>query len=240
MIGRTNCSAGGGGGLPDNAAILRVMAPTGSTVTLARGAVTKSSTGHTNADDASQNDYYFIIPQTAFSSSPWTVTATYGAKTDTQTVVIEAADEYDLLLSYDSFIIRNGVVQTGYTINPMTGNNITAPVITSENGYQNIKLKSNSGVYLTIDYTGYTEMYLDSGIANGSNLNWMYFGFSSNNTWANNFWDTSNTVYYHFTQWYPRGILPFDLTQTTRNIFKFYSSANSTGFDLQIYNLYMR
>lgn len=239
MIGRTNCSAGGGGGLPDNAAILRVMAPTGSTVTLTRGAVTKSSTGHTNADDSSQNDYYFIIPQTAFSSSPWTVTATYAGKTDTQTVVIEAADEYDVLMSYDTFIIRNGVVQTGYTISPVTGN-ITAPVITSENGYQNIKLKSNSGVYLIIDYTGYTEMYLDSGIANGANFNWMYFGFSSGTSWSNNYWDTTDTVYYHFTQWYPRGILPFDLTQTTRNIFKFYSSANSTGFDLQIYNLYMK
>ena len=239
MIGRTN-AMGGGGIFGDNDAIVRVTAPAGSTVIFSRGAVTKGSTGHPNVDDPSVYDYYFVVPQAAFSSSPWTATATLNGKTDSLSVVVNASDEYDLLLSYDTFIIRNGVVQTGYTISSMTGNNITAPVITSENGCQNIKLKSNSGVYLTIDYTGFTEMYLDSGIANGSNMNWLYFGFSANPYWASDYWDTSNTVYYHYTQWYPKGVLPFDLTQTTRTILKFYSNANSAGFDLQVYNLYMK
>ena len=230
MIGRTNTSSGGS--FSTTSAIVRVTAPTGSTVTLSRGAVTKTS------EEVSGHFYFFVSPP--FSSSPWTATATLNGKTDSLSVVVNAAGEYDVLLSYDTFIIRNGIVQTDYTINSITGNNITAPVITSENGYQNIKLKSNSGVYLNVDYTGFTEMYLDSGIANGSNFNWMYFGFSSGTSWANDYWDTTNTVYYHFSQWYPRGILPFDLTQTTRTILKFYSNANSAGFDLQIYNLYMR
>lgn len=240
MIGRTNAFSGGGVGCADTDAMCRVIAPAGSTVTFSRGAVTKTSTGHQNAVDSSQYDYYFVVPSSAFSSSPWTATATLNGKTDSLTVVINAADEYDVLLSYDTFIIRNGVVQAGYTLNSVTGSSVTAPVITSENGYLNVKLKSSSGVYVEIDRTGYTELYLDSGIANGANFNWAYFGFSSSTSWSNDYWDTTNSVYYHYAQWYPHGTLPFDLTQTTRNYFKYYTSGNSTGFDLQIYNLYMR
>ena len=243
MIGRTNCSAGGGGGLSDTSAILRVSAPTGSTVTLTRGGITKTSTGHPNAADASQNDYYFVIPQSAFSSTAWTVTATYAGKTDTQTVVINAADEYDVLMSYDFFLVRNGVMQNSVTLSSITvSGTVTAATITDENGYKKCVLPSNSGVVFSqIDYTQFSTLYLDAGITRGQYFNWAYVGFDSVATWKNNYTDMN--VYEHFTSWFPRGLISFDLAgnPSNKNLFNFYSSASSSsGFDLNIYNVYCK
>lgn len=244
MIGRTNCSAGGGGGLPDNAAILRVMAPTGSTVTLTRGGITKTSTGHPNADDASQNDYYFIIPQTAFSSSPWTVTATYGGKTDTQTVVIESADEYDVLMSYDFFLVRNGVLQNGVSLVPAAASSsVTAPTVTDENGYKKVVLPSLSGFsFSAVDFTQFSNVYLDAEITREQYFTWMYTGFYREGQVGNNF-NVGMVVYKYITSYFPRGVLSFDLAGNPANYdkFIFYSRASSSsGFDLNIYNIYCK
>lgn len=97
-----NMVGGGGGGelLPTDA-ILRVQAPAGSTVTITKGTTTKTDLGHENADHPTVYDYYFIIHQSQFDSvTPWTVTATLITQTATQTIIINAADEYDLLMSY--------------------------------------------------------------------------------------------------------------------------------------------
>lgn len=243
MIGRTNCSAGGGGGLPDNAAILRVMAPTGSTVTLTRGGITKASTGHPNAADASQNDYYFIIPQTAFSPSAWTVTATYGGKTDTQTVVIEAADEYDVLMSYDFFLVRNGVLQNSVTIGSLTGSNVTTPTITDEAGYKKIVLPTNSGVaFSAVDYTQFSKVYIDYEVKRGEYFSWIWEGFYTLPDWVNNY-DGGMVVYKNITSPFSRMTSEFDLSTNpaTYNIFKICTrSTSSSGFDLNIYNLYVK
>lgn len=100
MIGTTN-AVGSGGGLKSTDAILRVIAPAGSTVTISKGAVSKSDLGHENSDDSSVYDYYFIIHASQFDSvNPWTVTATLGADTATDTVIINSADEYDVKLSF--------------------------------------------------------------------------------------------------------------------------------------------
>ena len=91
----------GGGGLKSTDAILRVQAPAGSTVTISKGGVSKSDAGHENADDHAVYDYYFIIHQSQFDSqNAWTVTATLGANTTSTTIIINAADEYDVFLSY--------------------------------------------------------------------------------------------------------------------------------------------
>ena len=58
MIGMTNTE---NGGLSASDALLRVQAPAGSTVTITKGTVTKSATGHENAEDHSVYDYYFVI-----------------------------------------------------------------------------------------------------------------------------------------------------------------------------------
>ena len=93
---------GGGASLKATDALLRVQAPAGSTVTITKGSVSKTDLGHENADHPTVYDYYFIIHQSQFDSvTPWTVTATLITQTVTQTIIINAADEYDLLMSYN-------------------------------------------------------------------------------------------------------------------------------------------
>lgn len=131
MIGRVN--AGGGGSLQATDAILRVIAPAGSTVTISKGGVSKSDAGHENAADNTLYDYYFIIHQSQFDSiNPWTVTATLGSDTKSDTVIIDAADEYDVILSYDLYFVRNGIVQDGFTA---TLSGISSASITQGDGY---------------------------------------------------------------------------------------------------------
>ena len=107
MIGRVN--AGGGGSLQATDAILRVIAPAGSTVTISKGGVSKSDAGQENAADNTLYDYYFIIHASQFDSvNPWTVTATLGGDTASDTVIIDSADEYDVVLDYGNFFFVNG------------------------------------------------------------------------------------------------------------------------------------
>ena len=107
MIGRTN--AGGGGGLQDSDALLRVMAPAGSVVTITKGGMTKTDHGHENALDPSTYDYYFIIHQSQFDSlNAWTVTATLNGSTASKTIIIDAADEYDVTIIYGLWLYDTG------------------------------------------------------------------------------------------------------------------------------------
>ena len=96
-----NMVGGGSGGLKSTDAILRVIAPAGSTVTISKGTVSKSDQGHENASDTSLYDYYFIIHASQFDSvNPWTVTGTLGSDTAIKTIIIDSADEYDVLMEY--------------------------------------------------------------------------------------------------------------------------------------------
>lgn len=100
---------GGGGEILPTDAILRVQAPAGSTVTITKGSTTKSDMGHENADDATVYDYYFIIHQSQFDSvTPWTVTATLGTQSKSDTVVIDMTDEYNIIISYQFYFIKDG------------------------------------------------------------------------------------------------------------------------------------
>lgn len=105
-----NMVGGGSGGLKATDALLRVQAPAGSTVTITKGTATKTDLGHENADDNSIYDYYFIIHASQFDSvNPWTVTATLNDETSNSTIVIDAADEYDVVLWYPYWILKNGL-----------------------------------------------------------------------------------------------------------------------------------
>ena len=96
-----NMVGGGGGGLSATDALLRVQAPAGSTVTITKGTTTKTDLGHENEHDHSVYDYYFIIHQSQFDSvNPWTVTATLNTASASDTVIINAPDEYDVVLAY--------------------------------------------------------------------------------------------------------------------------------------------
>ena len=90
---------GGGGSFTPTDAILRVQAPAGAVVTISKNGTTKSDAGHENMADPTVYDYYFIIHQSQFDSlTPWTVTATIIGITNTKTIIINASDEYDLIL----------------------------------------------------------------------------------------------------------------------------------------------
>lgn len=121
MIGRVN--AGGGGSLQSTDAILRVIAPAGSTVTISKGGASKSDAGHENHDDATLYDYYFIIHQSQFDSiNPWTVTATLGGSSLSQTIIIDSADEYDLVLFGSIYLYNAGVYTDLYQSSNVTTN----------------------------------------------------------------------------------------------------------------------
>ena len=101
IYGNAVMLGGGGGGITTTDAILRVQAPAGSTVTINKGTVTKTDLGHENADDNSVYDYYFIIHASQFDSqNAWTVTATLSGDTASDTIIIDSANEYDVMLRY--------------------------------------------------------------------------------------------------------------------------------------------
>lgn len=111
-----NMVGGGGGGLSSTDALLRVQAPAGSTVTITKGSTTKTDQGHENADDSTVYDYYFIIHQSQFdSTTPWTVTATLGNDTASDTVTVNAANEYDIELSFSIYLFKAGDQCTSIT-----------------------------------------------------------------------------------------------------------------------------
>ena len=99
MIGRTN--TGGGGKIKDTNAILTATVPTGSTVTMTKGGVTLTPTMWVQAADSTLDCALFEIPANMFDSqNAWTVTATLGTDTASNTVTIGTNKQYDLFLSY--------------------------------------------------------------------------------------------------------------------------------------------
>lgn len=107
---------GGGGGPTASDAILTVTAPAGSTVTATKGSTTLVPTLWTTAADASQECALFVIPPAQFdANTPWTVTATSGTDTISDTVTIDSAKQYDVELSYNLYLIKDGVIKTPYS-----------------------------------------------------------------------------------------------------------------------------
>lgn len=170
MIGTTN-AVGSGGSLQATDAILRVVAPAGSTVTISKGGVSKSDLGHENADDNTLYDYYFIIHQSQFDSiNAWTITATDGVDTATDTIIINAADEYDVVLLYTFYLYNSGNEYTsltgGFEYLAILGGSYTevAPVKNASS----IRLapsgssKQSSAVTVNgIDLTDYSTLYVN-------------------------------------------------------------------------------
>lgn len=109
---------GGGSGLSANGAVLRITAETGSTIKLSKGGVTvatlASGKGHTNAANTSYADWYY--PITAANYGSWAVTATKNGKTASKTVTVNSNKQYDVLLTYQLYIIKNGYIQSPFTL----------------------------------------------------------------------------------------------------------------------------
>lgn len=172
---------GSGGGLSATDALLRVQAPIGSAISITKGAVTKTDVGHENADDNRFYDYYFIIHASQFDSiTPWTVTMVNGSMTQTDTVIINSANEYDVLFKYlllydygNEFTDITGgwlFSQNSYPSASLTKNDDNMVLYVSRSGGQN----AASGCTYTanaIDYTIFsTVKYLyDLAITGSSN-----------------------------------------------------------------------
>ena len=106
-----NMVGGGGGSLKDTDAILTVTVPTGSTVTATKGGVTLTPTMWVQAADPTLDCALFVIATSLFDAqNAWTVTATLGTSTASNTVMISSNKQYDLALSYHLYIYNRGWV----------------------------------------------------------------------------------------------------------------------------------
>lgn len=185
-------NTGGGVGLKSSDSLLRVIAPAGSTVTITKGAVSKSDVGHENASDPTVYDYYFIIHSSQFDSvNPWTVTATLNGESMSDTVVINASDEYDITLVW-LYVIKNGYFVNGYTsaVNMRNGQPVTIVENYNSSGFMRITAQGSysSGLGLNItDVTKYNILdfngYVNSSLSNnGYGIVGVYPSYNYNST----------------------------------------------------------
>ncbi len=107
----------GSGGLSLNNAVLHINAPVGSTIELSKGGVTvvtlNASKGHVNSDGVTADWYYSVSPS---NYGEWTVSAAKDGETAAETVTVNSARQYDVPLSYNLYIVKNGEAQTGFEI----------------------------------------------------------------------------------------------------------------------------
>lgn len=236
-----NMSGGGGGGLSATDALLRVQAPAGSTVTISKGGVTKTDAGHENADDHTVYDYYFIIHASQFDSvNPWTVTATLGAESASDTVTIDSADEYDVELFYHYYLFRSGAGDSSqWTAYPQGNTKVTV-------GTDSIKIEqqgSGGSQYLSMQYktlldlSGYTTLTVDYNFTSfpiaGSNTT-RAFGIA--NSLRSSQGDYSWKGYTTFPQadYGTRKTLTLDVTSLSDGYFAFEGSMRG-----DIFNVYL-
>lgn len=114
-----NMVGGGGGKLKDTDAVLAVTVPTGSSVSMTKGGVTLTPTIWTTNSDNTLDVAIFSVPASTFDSNAWTVTASLGTDTTSNTIVIDSAEEYEMTLSYFLWLykdgVNNGLVQGRYS-----------------------------------------------------------------------------------------------------------------------------
>ena len=99
----------GGEGLPVHAAVLHVTAPSGSTVSIAKGGVTVKTLDPGKAHsklDGMKADYYFPIFPANYGE--WTVTAVSDTKSADKAVTISANQQYDVELVYELALYEAG------------------------------------------------------------------------------------------------------------------------------------
>ena len=105
---------GGSGGLKDGSAILSVTVPAGSTVTASKGGVTlQPSLWLSGADSSTEIALFTFLPAQFDSVNPWTVTATDGTSTASDTVIISTNKQYSVDISFDYYLFRGDGVYKG-------------------------------------------------------------------------------------------------------------------------------
>lgn len=181
---------GGGGSLKDTDAILTVTVPTGSTVTMTKGGVTLTPTIWVQAADPTLDCALFVITPSMFDAvNAWTVTATLGTSTASDTVIISNNKQYDLVLSYRAYIYNRGYINTaltggltnsGYTY---ASDALTPATYNAENIY--ISTNNCAGTSNAIDLTNYSTIYYVSRSQSTSNLKNPWLGVASSKNLSN-------------------------------------------------------
>lgn len=110
MIGETNIN--GGGGLNGKGALLKIKALTGSVITVSKGSYSKIiKTSQLDPDDNKWS--YWFFQTTNFGI--WTIIATLGDDTASDTVTVNATNEYDVVLTYCLWLYKEGNIYSSIT-----------------------------------------------------------------------------------------------------------------------------
>lgn len=109
MIGRTNINgvgdASGIGGL------ISITAPTGSLVTVSNNGLSITLKSYIEIDDYYSQCFYLVRPN---KFGTWTVSATDGTNTDTQTVLINTIGQFEeIALRYEFWLYKDGNFYSG-------------------------------------------------------------------------------------------------------------------------------
>lgn len=100
---------GGSGGLSLHNAVIHVNAEVGSTITFSKGGVAVKilgpSKGHISSDGKTA-DYYYSVSSVNFGS--WTITGALGGQSAGKTVTVNEVKQYDVPLSYNLYLIKDG------------------------------------------------------------------------------------------------------------------------------------
>ena len=164
MNGRTNAK-NGASAIRDGCAILEVQAPAFSQITAVRadGLTKKQNKGYINLSNSDYWFYYIIIQKFELSNLIWTVTATDGTDTVSDTIIISSNQQYELSLVRKWFIKNGVIVDSGTT----TFGNITATE--QADGYILAKTTSNNtGGFKSsqIDFSPYSKIVLELALVN--------------------------------------------------------------------------
>lgn len=154
-------------------AILHVVSPANSVVTITKGSYRKSSGGSVNQSDPTLFDYYFTIHWWQQDSTPWTVTATRGGEKNSDTIIIDTASNYDMTLMYGLYLYRNGIIETtisgGLSSFKIYGSTGTYDYTNADNEL-NFRVTYSSGTYglsilyrteNKVDITKYSTLHMD-------------------------------------------------------------------------------
>lgn len=175
-----NMVGGGGGSLKDTDAILTVNVPTGSTVTMTKGGVTLTPTMWVQAADPTLDCALFVISPSLFDAvNAWTVTATLGTNTASDTVTISTNKQYDISVFPPVSLFKSG---EGQIIPLSSGNQRNASISIDTNAITvNYSANVDFQVYCcnatAIDITEYSSLVVVAQIISyhvGNQENWGY------------------------------------------------------------------
>lgn len=160
----------GGGGLPDNGAVLHIAAMAGSTITLEKGGIVvtvlNASSGHTEATGGIYaNWYYGVLP---INYGTWTVTAVLSGISETKTVTISTAEEYTLAFGVEHYLYHSNTFSSVFSHDTL----VTKGSITYNANYFQISTTASSlfDVYIrwiAVDLTPFSKIVADMTCTSG-------------------------------------------------------------------------